>query len=196
MGWFWCVNNVANTAALILRFHVREFDFDLGLAVRAGIGLETDIYAFGIVMWEVWTRCAAWHWMGANAEFQICNRVGILKQRPRMPPFVGTHQARIATMIRKCLHDNPAKRPTAAQLVEAQLYMVRQIRTNSSNHVSVRESSQHNQSLSRWTDKVTEDFASSYADTGGPVRGGTYALVLSACRRNAYGAQLHTHACA
>lgn len=80
-------------------------------------------------MWEVWTRCVAWHWMGANAEFQICNRVGILKHRPRMPPFIGTaNPSRLATMIRSCLHDDPAKRPTAAQLVEAQLEMVKNIR--------------------------------------------------------------------
>ena len=32
-----------------------------------GIGLETDIYAFGIVMWEVWTRQKAWFWMVSRA---------------------------------------------------------------------------------------------------------------------------------
>eukprot|EP01043_Picozoa_sp_COSAG02_P010791 COSAG02_NODE_387_length_23294_cov_52.630610_13_plen_1964_part_00 len=103
--------------------------------------------------------------MGANAEFQICNRVGILKQRPRMPPFVGTHQARLAAMIRSCLHHNPEKRPTAAQLVEAQLNMHRMIRHISQTRPGpVRESSEHLKGVTRWTDAVTKDFASSYGD--------------------------------
>ena len=88
--------------------------------------METDVYAFGIMMWEVWTRCFAWHWL--SEQHQICYRVGILKQRPRMPPFVGTHQSTVASMIRACLHHDPKKRPTAAQLVEAQLEMVNSIR--------------------------------------------------------------------
>lgn len=28
-----------------------------------GIGLETDVYGFGVVMWEVFTRQEAWHWV-------------------------------------------------------------------------------------------------------------------------------------
>ena len=47
-----------------------------------GIGLETDIYAFGIVMWEVWMRQKAWFWMVSRATiagtwvafFQECQR--------------------------------------------------------------------------------------------------------------------------
>lgn len=110
----------------------------------AGIGLETDIYAFGIVMWEVWTRCEAWHWMGAGAEFQICNRVGVLKQRPRMPPFIGTHASRVATMIRQCLHHDPSKRPTAENLVEAQMEMVNTItKMRTDSRGPVREASVH-----------------------------------------------------
>ena len=150
----------------------------------AGIGLPTDIYAFGIVMWEVWTRCFAWHWMGANAEFQICNRVGIQKQRPRMPPFVGTHRAKLATMIRSCLHDNPAQRPTAAMLVEAQLEIVNKIRRKRlSNGGPVRESSNHELA-----------HQSSRSSAGSDDIDGMYALVLSACRGNAHGAHLHTRA--
>lgn len=131
------------------------------LCVFAGIGLETDIYAFGIVMWEVWTRCFAWHWMGANAQFQICNRVGVLKQRPRTPPFIGTQSSKIAAMIRKCLHHEPAKRPTAAQLVEAQLETVKKIRrSRMDSRGPVREASHHDlahQSSSSSTGSVEAD---------------------------------------
>eukprot|EP01044_Picomonas_judraskeda_P020312 COSAG03_NODE_4485_length_1535_cov_5.140759_1_plen_206_part_10 len=28
-----------------------------------GIGLQADIYCLGILAWEVWTRCRAWHWL-------------------------------------------------------------------------------------------------------------------------------------
>ena len=75
------------------------------------------------------------------------NRVGVLKQRPRMPPFIGTHASRVATMIRQCLHHDPSKRPTAENLVEAQMEMVNTItKMRTDSRGPVRESSVHEMS--------------------------------------------------
>jgi serine/threonine protein kinase len=79
-----------------------------------GIGLETDIYSFGCVMWEVFTRREAWHWMDSNA-LAIRQRVLVDKKRPRMMPGLSDE---CACMVRQCLFDRPSSRPTAKQVTE------------------------------------------------------------------------------
>ena len=79
-----------------------------------GIGLETDIYSFGIIMWEVFTRREAWHWMDSNA-LAIRQRVLVDKKRPRMMPGLSDE---CACMVRQCLSDHPWNRPTAKQVTE------------------------------------------------------------------------------
>ena len=80
----------------------------------AGIGLETDIYSFGIVMWEVFTRRKAWHWIKSGQETNNAIIAQIaLGRRPKMPESLSPA---IAKHIRKCLHQDPAQRPTAAMV--------------------------------------------------------------------------------
>lgn len=78
------------------------------------IGLKTDIYSLGVVMWEVMTRREAWHWMDGNAQ-AIRYSVLVQKQRPRMMPGLSDG---CAGMVRLCLSDNPSRRPTAKQVTE------------------------------------------------------------------------------
>ena len=81
-----------------------------------GIGLETDIYAFGIVMWEVFTRREAWHWIkgcGPLKDQAIITQVGVYGRRPKMP---GSLSPDCAKYVRKCLHTDPGRRPNAKEL--------------------------------------------------------------------------------
>lgn len=80
----------------------------------AGIGLETDIYALGIVMWEVFTRRKAWHWLkvGPETDNAIIAQVA-LGRRPKMPKSLSKD---CAGRIRQCLHEDPAQRPSATKI--------------------------------------------------------------------------------
>ena len=80
------------------------------------IGLETDIYAFGMVMWEVFTRRQAWEWFGGQQKDQIIMNTVILEQRrPRMPDGLNPDCAK---WVRRCLHKDPLRRPVAKQITE------------------------------------------------------------------------------
>jgi serine/threonine protein kinase len=78
-----------------------------------GVGLPTDIYAFGMVMWAVLTRVQLWHWLsGQGSRHRIAGIVGLDMKRPRVPDG----NPEWAAMIRTCLHHNPHRRPSATEL--------------------------------------------------------------------------------
>jgi serine/threonine protein kinase len=82
-----------------------------------GIGLETDIYGFGIVMWETLTRQEAWHWIGGgkDKELAIMNQVLLEGRRPKAPAGLSWQ---CTDWMRRCLHTQPEQRPKAAELTE------------------------------------------------------------------------------
>ena len=76
-------------------------------------GLKTDIYAFGIVAWEVMTRQTAWYWM-TNTLGVMGQMTGGVKaggvdgpKRPRLPDGLTPEVERL---IRMCLHQVRGRR--------------------------------------------------------------------------------------
>ena len=80
------------------------------------------------VMWEVFTRREAWHWLPNTVAFAkqyaIADRVCFGGKRPKIPRSLdnrgftadGKNYESISEMVRKCLHHDPSYRPSAKRL--------------------------------------------------------------------------------
>jgi serine/threonine protein kinase len=109
------------------------------------IGLAADIYAFGIVTWEVMTRQRAWHWVGpGDTREEIAALVRKTKKRPKVPESVNRTAT---TIIQKALHQSPDERPKAADLTKWLDYSRREVMETIGAHGPVRE--RHRERLQR-----------------------------------------------
>ena len=83
-------------------------------------GLKTDIYAFGIVAWEVVTRQTAWCWMtstlGVMGQMTGGVKAGGVDgpKRPRLPDGLTPEVERL---IRMCLHQVRGRRTSPGRVL-------------------------------------------------------------------------------
>lgn len=88
------------------------------------IGIETDMYSLGIVMWEVFTRREAWHWLKNldKPNEKIAFQAALNDMRPKCPVGLTDH---CTLMVRRLLHADLSKRPTAKDVtawLQQQIY--------------------------------------------------------------------------
>lgn len=80
-----------------------------------------DVYAFGIVLWEIATRDTPWSELGTTLRFPelIAIITGALQtgRRPAIPESVVTAQPEFAALIESCWQGDPARRPSFASII-------------------------------------------------------------------------------
>ena len=73
---------------------------------------KSDIYAFGIMIYEVFSRENPYHGESHMEVLRaICDRK--INKRPPVPPGCSF---KVAELMKECTHANPSKRPTAEQV--------------------------------------------------------------------------------
>jgi len=73
-------------------------------------GPAVDVYALGVVLWEIWTARRPYHDVPAEA---MLFRVAVEGLRPAIPPSM---PKRLSSLLRQCWSSSPHDRPTAAQV--------------------------------------------------------------------------------
>ena len=87
-------------------------------------GSESDVYSFGIVMWELATRQLPWAELRSSDSadfFTGLNRALQLGQRPLIPPDIEAEQHRFVSLMRECWASNPSDRPLFADTIVPRL---------------------------------------------------------------------------
>ncbi|KAG2427307.1 hypothetical protein HXX76_012502 [Chlamydomonas incerta] len=111
-------SSVAATARRRRRYsgtitHVAPEAMTRGPGGVTAVDVAVDVYAFGIVMWEILTGQPVY--MGLNSD-QIIERVQAEGLRPAFPPDTPPEFTNLA---HRCLDADPGRRPSAEELVQA-----------------------------------------------------------------------------
>ena len=92
--------------------------FLLELLENKPFNKSVDTYAFGVLMWEMFTGEIPFYMIDIR---DLTERV-ISGQRPRMPSY--GIPAKLAALINKCWHHNPVERPDFTSIVDLLLEVV------------------------------------------------------------------------
>eukprot|EP00208_Stichococcus_sp_RCC1054_P003857 CAMPEP_0206143306 /NCGR_PEP_ID=MMETSP1473-20131121/20046_1 /ASSEMBLY_ACC=CAM_ASM_001109 /TAXON_ID=1461547 /ORGANISM="Stichococcus sp, Strain RCC1054" /LENGTH=721 /DNA_ID=CAMNT_0053538645 /DNA_START=222 /DNA_END=2387 /DNA_ORIENTATION=+ len=85
------------------------------LLTKGKLSKAADVYAFGILVWEMVTGTRAWAGM---SHTQVLSAVGFNKERVHFPTGPGYDQD-VAALATACLLEVPEQRPTFTQIVHA-----------------------------------------------------------------------------
>jgi serine/threonine protein kinase len=84
---------------------------------------KSDIYAYGIILWELLTRKHPFEDWGFNFMFELEDAVKIEKKRPDLPseaPEV------LSKLVRTCWEDDPSVRPSFTEIMELLITLVKE----------------------------------------------------------------------
>jgi hypothetical protein len=146
------------------------------------IGLESDVFSFGVVAWEVFTRREAWHWLsGKHKRFTIQDRVTQRHKRPRCPD--GLHRD-CAELVRRCLHQDPSGRPDARDLSKRIGELLTKLRKSMADKEKTKVTER---SMSRSDSKSNPTACRARSSTQDPVQWSIVEELTNACwRRGRY----------
>ena len=82
------------------------------LLLEGSMGPPGDVYAFGVILWEMWAGKPAW--AGMN-QHQVVFAVSCLEQKLEWDADV---PPRYAALANRCMAADPSKRPTFEEVAE------------------------------------------------------------------------------
>jgi serine/threonine protein kinase len=78
---------------------------------KARYTVKVDVYSYGMVLWELWERKRPYEELYSRFDIIDAVRAG------RRPPIGADCPAAYRSLIQRCWHDQPARRPTFAYIV-------------------------------------------------------------------------------
>ncbi len=84
---------------------------------------KSDIYAYGIILWELLTRKHPFEDWGFNFMFELEDAVKLEKKRPDIPPEC---PEQLAKLVRDCWEDDPTLRPSFSDIMELLITLVKE----------------------------------------------------------------------
>jgi serine/threonine protein kinase len=104
----------------------------LTATAKARYTVKVDVYSYGMVLWELWERKRPYEELYSRFDIIDAVRAG------RRPPIGSGCPAAYRSLIQRCWHEQPARRPTFAYIVrylkDELAHIKRQRTTSSSAH--------------------------------------------------------------